>query len=230
MSKLISIQDIINWCDKQVEEGKQITLKWEGGGDSGWVYFEVDGEQEDGEEIEALVSMMYNQLDYGSWAGEYSANGEANYNKDTKCFDGIDYYSEDRWDALNFENAFSFPIPAAYGFDSIEYYIDGNLQDEEHVNVEISFNITNGFITPELREIETEITQNIEEAVKKEFENKSDVNYINTHNIILRNDMMLENNVLTLKIPVIDYSTYDTTENHVTIDLVERLENEKENE
>jgi len=227
MSKVISIQEIIDWCDKQVAEGKEITLCWEGGGDSGWVYFEVDGEQAEGEEIEALVNMMYNELDYGSWAGEFSANGRADYDPATKCFEGVDYYSEDDWTDTTFENPFAFYIPSTYGFDSIEYNIEGSFEDD--FRVEVTFNIINGFITPELRELENEISDALKEKITEELEDK-DANYFGTHELAERHEMKIEKGAVIFEIPSIHYSVYNTDEQGVTIDLKERLENETHDE
>jgi hypothetical protein len=227
MSKVISIKEIIDWCDKQVEEGKEIKICWEGGGDSGWVYFEVDDEQAGGEEIEALVDMMYSTLDYGSWAGEFSANGEAIYNADTKCFEGVDYYSEDSWENTKFEDPFQFPISKSLGFDSIEYNIEGNYEDD--FRVEVIFNIVNGFISPELRELEEEISKAILEKIKQDFQHV-DINYFSTHELAERHELKIENDVIIFEISMINYSTYETSENGITIDLKERLENETDDE
>jgi hypothetical protein len=227
MSKVISIKEIIDWCDKQVKEGKEIKICWEGGGDSGWVYFEVDDEQAEGEEIEALVDMMYSTLDYGSWAGEFSANGEAIYNADTKCFEGIDYYSEDSWENTKFVDPFQFPISKSLGFDSIEYNIEGNYEDD--FRVEITFNIINGFISPELRELEEEISKAILEKIKQDFQHV-DINYFSTHELAERHELKIENDVIIFEISMINYSTYETSENGITIDLKERLENETDDE
>mgnify|MGYP003335272251 CR=1 FL=1 len=35
---------LIDWCDQQVADGHDLKLHWEGGGDSGWCYFTIDGE------------------------------------------------------------------------------------------------------------------------------------------------------------------------------------------
>lgn len=226
MSEIISIQDIIAWCDKQVEEGKLLELCWEGGGDSGWVFFEIDGKSADGEEISALVDMMYNELDYGSWAGEFSANGRAEYNTVTKCFDGIDYYSEDDWDTMILKEPIKMFIPKAFGFDSIEYQISGNFEDD--FTVDVSFNIVNGFITPELRVLEEEMSEHIKSKMTDAF-SKIDVNYFNEHKLVERLEMKTVNDSIIFEIELIDYSTYETSENGVCIDLKERLEN-KNNE
>jgi hypothetical protein len=230
MSKIISATEIINWCDKQVAEGKEITLCWEGGGDSGWVYFKIDGVQAEGEEIEALVDMMYNELDYGSWAGEFSANGTADYDPTTKCFEGVDYYSEDDWTDTTFEEPFAFYIPSTYGFDSIEYNIEGSFEDD--FRVEITFNIVNGFITPELRELEDEISKAVKEKIISELSEfkEIDVNYFGTHELAERHEMKIEKENVIFEIPTIHYSVYNTEEKGVTIDLKERLENETDDE
>jgi hypothetical protein len=221
MNKVISIQEIIDWCDKQAAEGKEITLCWEGGGDSGWVFFEIDGVQADGEEISALVDMMYNHLDYGSWAGEFSANGRADYDPATKCFEGTDYYSEDDWTYTTFEEPFEFSIPVNYGFDSIEYNIEGNFEDD--FRVEVTFNIINGFITPELRELENEMSEAIKEKLTKELKD-IDVNYFGTHRLAERHEMKNEKGSVIFQFDKIEYSVYNTEEKGVTIDLKERLE------
>ena len=227
MSKVISATKIIDWCDKQVAEGKEITLCWEGGGDSGWVYFEIDGTQAEGEEIEALVDMMYNELDYGSWAGEFSANGTATYDPATKCFEGVDYYSEDDWTNTTFEEPFAFYIPGTYGFDSIEYNIEGNFEDD--FRVEVTFNIVNGFITPELRELENEMAEAIKEKLNEELKEK-DVNYFGTHKLAERHEMNTEKSSVIFQFDTIEYSVYQTDEKGITIDLKERLENETDDE
>jgi hypothetical protein len=224
MSKVISMQEIIDWCDKQAAEGKEITLCWEGGGDSGWVFFEVDGEQASGDEIDALVDMMYTELDYGSWAGEFSANGRADYDPATKCFEGTDYYSEDDWTHTTFQEPFTFCIPSSYGFDSIEYNIEGGFEDD--FRVEVTFNITNGFITPELRMLEDEMSKVIKKQLIEEFKD-GDVNYFGTHELAERHEMKIEKETVIFKIPTVHYSVYNTEEKGVTIDLKERLENER---
>ena len=227
MSEIISLQDIIAWCDKQVQEGRLLELCWEGGGDSGWVFFELDGESADGEEISTLVDMMYKELDYGSWAGEYSANGRAEYNTETKCFEGIDYYSEDDWDTLNLSEPIQVFIPKSLGFDSLEYNVTGN--GDEDLTVDVAFNIINGFITPELRILEEEISEHVTTKISEAFA-KIDVNYFNEHEMIDRITMDAKNDSLVFEITKVEYSTYETSENDVCLDLKELLDNEENNE
>jgi len=59
-TKDVKIKDVITWLDKLSDEGKNIQICWEGGGDSGWVYFQIDGEQvADNPMIDLLVDRMY---------------------------------------------------------------------------------------------------------------------------------------------------------------------------
>lgn len=48
--------------------------------------FEIDGEKEDNEFTNTLVDLMYDELDYGSWAGEFSASGTAILQPRNKVF------------------------------------------------------------------------------------------------------------------------------------------------
>jgi len=227
MSKTLSIKEIVAWCDKQTEEGKLLELCWEGGGDSGWAFFKIDGDNAETEETTALVDMIYNELDYGSWAGEFSANGRATYDPMTKCFEGIDHYSEDDFDTLTLAEPIQVLIPKSLGFDSIEYNIKGD--DSDEVRVEITFNIVNGFIRPELHELEEKMSKEIKEELNNVFEN-IDVNYFNTHVFVERHEMNMQNDNVVFQINHVEYLTWNSQKNTICLDLQERLENEKENE
>ena len=141
-------QSLIKWCDKQVAEGKKLEICWEGGGDSGWVYFQIDGKNV-GEvnipEISTLVDRMYDELDYGSWAGEFSANGSAEYNPELKAFIGIDNYSES--ETSDFKKDIEIIIPKSLWFDAVRYSIEDSDPDEQDVQTDFQFQIRNGFLS-----------------------------------------------------------------------------------
>jgi hypothetical protein len=157
-TKEFTIKDLMNWCDAQVAAGKLLEIKWEGGGDSGWVHFEIDGEDSSEPEAEALVDIMYNQLDYGSWAGEFSASGTATYDPATKSFLGTDNYSED--ESKNFDCHITFKVPKHIPFDRM--WIDGDIDSK----VSVIFNLDNGFIHPETDAVRCVI----EDLLTKEFD------------------------------------------------------------
>jgi hypothetical protein len=162
--KVVATSDLIKWCDDQVAKGHELVLAWEGGGDSGWVYFKIDGEQVSNSaetpEIENLIDRMYDQLDYGSWAGEYQANGEAVYNANEKAFIGTDYYSEDETD--NYECSIKITVPKSIWFDAVEY----NIEQEEPI-IDVVFVLRNGFLTEKHTEVAEQIKESLDEQVEE---------------------------------------------------------------
>ena len=135
---------LIEWCDKQVAEGKELGIGWEGGGDSGWCWFTIDGEKvsdsEENDEITQLLDLMYDELDYGSWAGEFFADGEATYSSEEKAFVGTDYYSED--ETVNYKCDIKIRIPKHLWFDRMEISVQN-----EDADVDAVFHLRNGFLT-----------------------------------------------------------------------------------
>lgn len=159
-------KSIMDWLTKQADEGNELCMKWEGGGDSGWCYFEVDGHQEDNEYTEALVEYMYSYLDYGSWAGEFNAQGTAVYNPKTKCFEGTDYYSEDAHTTI--ETEIKISIPKSFWFDTFHIEVESNY--DESPNVSARFLLKNGFLTQQ----HEDFCHNLEEVLTDDFENLFD--------------------------------------------------------
>ena len=172
--KVIATSDLIKWCDEQVAKGHELSMGWEGGGDSGWCFFKIDGEQVSGNaenaEMENLVDRMYDQLDYGSWAGEFNASGEAIYDPKQKAFIGTDYYSED--DTYVLEHTMKITVPKSLWFDTLEYQFEG-----EDPNVDVAFSIRNGFLTDLHTEIAMQVQKDLEVQVQagvKAYHNMKD--------------------------------------------------------
>ena len=134
---------VLEWCNKQVADGHELSIHWDGGGDSGWAHFQIDGESVENEYTDYLTSMMYDLLDYGSWAGEFSASGSAVYSKEEKAFVGVDNYSED--ETMSHECNIVIQVPKDLWHDSLSISIEGN--EDETCNVTCRFNIKNGFLS-----------------------------------------------------------------------------------
>jgi NADH:ubiquinone oxidoreductase subunit F (NADH-binding) len=104
---VISNEEIYAYLDELVDKGHEIVANWDGGNDSGMVYFTVDGNIVNPESpfdyaiFDRLEEMINDKLGYGSWAGDFHAYGEAQYDHKTHSFIGdnteeiIDYNSED---------------------------------------------------------------------------------------------------------------------------------------
>lgn len=155
-------QTLIEWLDDQVEQGNEVILKWDGGNDSGWVHLEIDGQDVENEYTETLINYMDNYLDYGSWAGDFNANGEAKYSPEYKAFVGTDYYSETG--TMSYDVDIELVIPKHLWFNDLEVHIECEYEDTP--NIEASFGIKNGFLTEEHREIEQALSIDIKDKIE----------------------------------------------------------------
>lgn len=223
--ELITKSELIKWCDQQVKEGKELKLHWEGGGDSGWVYFTIDGQtisdkSDCPREIEELIELMYDCLDYGSWAGDFSATGEAIYDEKTKSFEGTDCYGED--DTHYQECEIKIRVPNHLWFDAIEY----NIEDDE-INVDTAFIIRNGFLTEEHDKVADEIKEVINiganEAVNDYLRSSDALEFrsIWQNDRIERSSFKEEGDYLVFSIEEINIGIYNNTDKDVCLQLIE---------
>lgn len=160
--KLQVKQSVLEWCRQQVNEGHDLTICWEGGGDSGWCHFKIDGQEYNDEYTEYLVDMMYSQLEYGSWAGEFCASGEATFSVEESAFIGIDNYSED--ETVPYQCDIEVKVPKSLWFDSVSIQIESDDQDDP-ARVDVTFNVKNGFLSNEHDKIIKRLELHIQEEV-----------------------------------------------------------------
>lgn len=161
---------IAEWCDQQVAEGKEIVLKWEGGGDSGWVYFEIDGEQVENEYTESLVNYCYDTLDYGSWAGEFDATGEAMYDPKQKAFVGTDYYSET--DVETRDPKITLSIPKNLWFDGLSVEVEETEYEVSNAGVNVKLIVQNGMVLDDHNQVAEQLKEQIVEHLNNEFKDE----------------------------------------------------------
>lgn len=163
MSTETQLLSILDWCNKMHEQGHEICLNWDGGGDSGWVYFTIDGETTENEYTTALVEYMYDHLDYGSWAGEFSANGQAKYDPNEKAFIGTDYYSEDGSTTRSCD--ITFKVPKSLWFDTLNVQVQG-----EEAIASVEFEVKNGFLSKEHEQFAQTLGHDLTDLFDKEVE------------------------------------------------------------
>ena len=154
-------KSIVQWCNDLHQADGKLALVWDGGGDSGWVHFELDGETLENDYTECLVERMYDTLNYGSWAGEFSASGKAMYNPETNAFEGVDYFGEDGHDTLDVN--FKIHVPKKLWFDTL--HIEVESYNDESPNVSVRLIIKNGFLTQE----HSDFCSNLETTLTEEF-------------------------------------------------------------
>lgn len=157
---------VLDWCKEQVAQDRELSIHWEGGGDSGWVHFEIDGETVDNDYTQYLISAMYDQLDYGSWAGEFTAHGSATFSLEENAFVGTDYYQED--ERMLYSCDISFKVPNGLWYDSLHYRVE--CSGDESVSSDVSFSIKNGFLTDEHIEIQRVLEDVLDDEVPKLIE------------------------------------------------------------
>jgi hypothetical protein len=221
----ISIQQILDWCLKKTEEGSEIILMWDGGSDSGWVYLEVDGEDSGDAEAEALADMMYEQLDYGSWAGEFSASGEAPFDAETKMFQGTDYYSET--ESTSSDCKILIRIPKHIHFDDLLIHTE-----DYDCTTSVDFRIRNGFQHPDTNALETTLAGYLRKEIIEAIKNDNDDidSYWGDYSLSRESDFIEDGDDVVAVLKNVQYSINVVTEKDVEINLEELLENETNHE
>lgn len=206
------------WCNKLVDNGHRLSFVWEGGGDSGWVHFEIDDAEVENEYTRALVDYCYDVLDYGSWAGEFSANGVASYVKEEGAFLGTDEYSEDQtmfWDC-NIE----VKVPKSLWFDDINF---GMQESGSH----ITFQVRNGFLTSEHRDVQKSLETDIQEAIETEiaaFEKEHNFINLNYDFQVKRSEFKEEGDYLIYTITDLEMYASEGDDKDVYIEVGEQVE------
>ena len=219
-------KSILKWIEDLDKGGNELSIGWEGGGDSGWAYFQVDGQQVDNEYTEAILDYMYNELNYGSWAGEFNANGTAIYDVPTKTFQGTDYFGEDGNDVI--DTTIIINVPKKLWFDTLHVECEGNY--DETPNMSIQFIVKNGFLTQE----HSDFCSNLEEVLKDDFDalfstyestDSCEFRGCNDSWILERKDGIEEDDMLVFKITAVEISTIDTEERNIVLELTDDIVN-----
>lgn len=218
-------KSILNWLNEQADQGNELSIVWEGGGDSGWCHFEIDNESVDNEYTEALVDYMYNHLNYGSWAGEFQANGTAIYNPETKSFEGTDYYSEDSHDIM--ESEITVSIPKSFWFDT--FHVEVECYHDETPRIATSFLIKNGFLTSQ----HEDFCRNLEQAFQPEFESLFDdyearngvdeFRGCNDSWVINRNEFTEEGDNLVHTIKRVEIQVEETEDRNIVLEITDEM-------
>jgi len=218
MAKIKSEKSVLQWCKEQVKAGRELKLCWEGGGDSGWAYFQIDGQTVENTFTEKLTDMMYAELDYGSWAGEFSAQGEAIFDADTEAFIGTDYYSETT--NISIEADIKVSIPKEIWFDRIRINVD--VQEDEN-NVEVSFIVLNGFVTPQHTVLEESLQTYLIDEVIDTIDSKNLDNFRSAwDNFTINHSEFVENgDSITYTIDKLKISVEEQTDKPVYLSISE---------
>ncbi len=214
---------LVEWCDQQVKDGKELMIRWDGGGDSGWVYFEIDGDTVENEYTEMLIDHMYSTLDYGSWAGEFHASGSAIYSMEEKAFVGTDFYNEDS--TISWKVNAEIRIPKRIWFDDFRFFIDGY----EEPTADFDFFIKNGFRTPEhdeiLKDLNSKMNVVIDDAID-DFKKYNEFRSLYESVSISRSEFVEDGDDIVYKVEHLEMGTIHGNDNDIYLN-VEDIDNHR---
>lgn len=224
-----SITDIITWCEEKTANGEELTLEWDGGNDSGCFHLRLDGEElatdwDNKEDIaNLLVNMCADEIDYGSFAGDYYTEGKLYYDRETKTFEGIDCYStteDDTFEDMNLE----IKVPESLWFDRVSITInlggDGDIDDTN-----ASLEVDNG----PLSDSHTAWEENTDKMVHTHVDNylsgssiaHDDIDGAYNDISINKADMLLKDGFYVHNIETLTYNKRTTEEKGISISLTE---------
>jgi hypothetical protein len=150
--------------DALAAQGKEIKVTWEGGNDSGGYNLFIDNvEVNDNVLFDEIVDPISNTIDYGTWAGDYFADGSVVYNSDEGSFmgEGKDTESEGgTLDGITIE----IRVPKSLNFDSVEINTEGTYCLGE-LNTTCRFGIANGPVFPEHTEVEDALRDHVRDTI-----------------------------------------------------------------
>ena len=152
--------------DAIAAEGKEIKVSWEGGNDSGGYNLFVDEEEVNyGDDLydEIVEGIISDAVDYGSWAGDFSADGYVYYNANQGAFigEGKDTESDSATlDGISIE----IRVPKYLNFDRVEIDTEGTFcWGELYCN--FRFVVNNGPVFEEHSEMENSMKSYVLESI-----------------------------------------------------------------
>ena len=152
--------------DDLASQGKEIKVTWEGGNDSGGYNLFIDGDEVHYGDVayDEIVDALSDSINYGSWSGDFFADGFVVYNSDEGAFigEGKDTDSENGLlEDVNIE----IRVPKALNFDSIEITTEGTYCWGE-LTATCRFAIDNGPVFPEHTVVENDMETHVRESVE----------------------------------------------------------------
>jgi len=221
-------QTLKQWLDALEAQGHEVKVTWEGGNDNGVFYVYVDDEEIDiGDDSMGglLIDIVADYIGYGSFAGDYSTNGELFY--EDGHLSGTDFYSQSEGDTLELEegNFIEIVIPDYLWFDTLNVNTEGYAEDG--LNVSVNFNITNGPVVDEHGDVENELSESLETMILKHLNKvQKQVNYAYNEWPFRFDDGILKDGKRIFYIESIDYSYDDGEDKVIAIEITDEVENQ----
>ena len=205
--------------DALAAQGKEIKVTWEGGNDSGGYSLFIDGAEAnyDAEAnygdvaYDEIVDFISDTMDYGSWAGDFSADGSVVYNSDEGAFIGEGKEVESYSGCLE-DISIEIRLPKALNFDSFEIITEGTHCWDE-LSTDCKFIISNGPVFPEHIQIEHDMNNYVMESITHILETDKackdeEIGWVYNDWFISREKFKEDGNELVYVIDNIDFSFF----------------------
>jgi hypothetical protein len=222
-------QTLRQWLDDLEAQGKEVKLTWEGGNDDGSfnVYINDEVINIDGDSMGGrLVDIVADQIDYGSFAGDFSTSGELLY--EDGHMTGNDFYSVSESDTFDIEDKpILIEIPEYLWFDSISITTEGFLS--ESVSVSVNFNISNGPVVDDHGKLEDELSEMLDHLISSHLDEvKKEVTYVyNEWNFIFDEGEVKDGKRIFI-IDSIVYSYENGEDKAIAIEITDEAEEQAE--
>lgn len=205
------------YCRELTKNGEKLAMIWDGGNDEGYINIFLNDQclsETDDVQLHRLHIYLENNLGYGSFAGNFFAEGRCEFDHEDGCFIGTGTYTEEKADTEFCD--FELQVPSDFWFDAIQVSIQGRY---ETPTVEIDFEIRNG-PTPTSydqwrKRLQTQLTKELNKFTA-EFD--ADVALWERMRIP-RNEFDEKDGFLTHVITEMPYAYHDTEEELVIIDF-----------
>jgi hypothetical protein len=222
-------QTLRQWLDALEAEGKEVKVTWEGGNDDGSFSVYVDDKEIDIEHKSMgglLVDVVADEIAYGSFAGDYSTNGELFYSKGELT--GIDYYSSSESACLELrkKDYIRIEVPEYLWFDTLSINTEGYHEDDG-IELTVNFNITNGPVVDEHTTLEETLSEMLEKTISERLDHvKEQVNYVSNDWNFRFDEGEIIDGKRVFFIKEIDYNYEDGEDKDICIEITDDAEEE----
>jgi hypothetical protein len=201
------IKAMLSHCDELTRNGKRLSIIWSGGSDSGLFNLQSDGEViETPTPIEQeIIQFIEYKMGYESFNGDFSTEGELAYDRDKKCFTGLDSYSETEENLLSC--AIEIDIPDNIWFDDLLLSVVSE-DDGERIHARLSLRILNGLHPADFDTIQGRIEMSIRDSFCELISDIDDFAGIWEEYTLPRAGFQLKDGMLRYTITSFSYSCY----------------------
>lgn len=207
-------------CDALTQNGETLEIKWSGGGDDGLFEMLRDGKPFDygSPAIQSVIEMVENEIGYGGFDGNFSAEGRVEYNRELRAFEGEDTYSES--DADMAECSITIRIPREIWFDRLNILINSEYSSS---SVTTRLQVMNGPRVDQHQLVEEYLDERISRAIDEVLEAVEDVDGASDEITINFSEFSLSDTEAVFTIKEFSYSYYKKDTKDIIIYLTENL-------